>query len=150
MYQGEVVGHLETPWKNWSGFDLVCARTGLLNRAGERHHESFIRAMHNNAVFRAQDVIKAVDMGGVKKALDLGAAVPGPTAWKWRDRARTSRRDGPNTIVISKKLVKEAKVRNIDYLLVYFHSDDIGIWYLPRAHQPDFVFRCQRTSPSRS
>lgn len=128
MYQGDMLRHSDTLWKNWSGLDLV-VRTGLPNRAGERHHESFIRAMHNNAVFRAQDVIKAVDMGGVKKALDLGGG-PGTYSMEMaRQGANVTLFDLPNTIVISKKLVKEAKVRNIDYIGGDFHSDDIGTGY---------------------
>ena len=128
MYQGDMLRHSDTLWKNWSGLDLV-VRTGLPNRVGERHHESFIRAMHNNAVFRAQDVIKAVDMGGVKKALDLGGG-PGTYSMEMaRQGANVTLFDLPNTIVISKKLVKEAKVRNIDYIGGDFHSDDIGTGY---------------------
>ncbi len=128
MYQGDMLRHSDTLWENWSGLDLV-VRTGLPNRAGERHHESFIRAMHNNAVFRAKDVIKAVDMRGVKKAPDLGGG-PGTYSMEMaRQGAKVTLFDLPNTIVISKKLVKEAKVRNIDYIGGDFHSDDIGTGY---------------------
>jgi len=127
-YQGDMLRHSDTLWKSWSGLDEV-VRTGLPNRAAERHHESFIRAMHNNAVFRAKDVINAVDVRGVKRALDLGGG-PGTYSMELaRHGIAVTLFDLPNTIEIAQKLVKEAKVRNMDFIAGDFHEDDIGNGY---------------------
>jgi ubiquinone/menaquinone biosynthesis C-methylase UbiE len=127
-YQGDMLRHSDTLWKSWSGLDEV-VKTGLPNRSGQRHHESFIRAMHNNAVFRAKDVVKAIDVRGVKKALDLGGG-PGTYSTELARRGvAVTLFDLPNTITIARKLVKEAKVRNIDFIGGDFHVDDIGTGY---------------------
>ncbi|HEY6012203.1 MAG TPA: class I SAM-dependent methyltransferase, partial [Nitrospirota bacterium] len=128
LYQGDMLRHSDTLWKNWSGLDLV-VRTGRPNRSGERHHESFIRAMHNNAVFRAKNVISAVDMRGVHKALDLGGG-PGTYSMEMaRQGAAVTLFDLPNTLAISRKIVRKAGVGNIDYIGGDFHTDDIGTGY---------------------
>jgi len=80
--------HADTLWKNWSGLEAV-VRTGMPNRAGTRDHDVFIKAMHNNAMMRARDVIMALDLRGVKKALDLGGG-PGTYASSWRRKASSS------------------------------------------------------------
>ncbi len=127
-YQGDMLRHSDTLWKNWSGLDEV-VKTGLPNRAGKRHHESFIRAMHNNAVFRAKDVIKAVGTRGVKRALDLGGG-PGTYSMELaRQGVSTTLFDLPNTIAITRKLVKEAKVKGIEFIGGDFNSDDLGTSY---------------------
>ncbi len=127
-YQGDMLRHMDTLWKNWSGLDEV-VRTGLPNRSGQRHHESFIMAMHNNAVFRAKDVIRAVDVRGVKRALDLGGG-PGTYSTELARRGiAVTLFDLPNTITIARKLVKKAKVMNIDFIGGDFHVDDIGKGY---------------------
>ena len=51
LYQGDMLRHADSLWKSWSGLDEV-VKTGLPNRSGGRDYDSFIRAMHNNAVFR--------------------------------------------------------------------------------------------------
>ena len=61
LYQGDMLSHADSLWKSWSGLDEV-VRTGLPNRSGGRDYDSFIRAMHNNAVFRAKGVISAIDL----------------------------------------------------------------------------------------
>jgi len=128
LYQGDMLRHADTLWKNWSGLDEV-VRTGLPNRAGSRDHESFIRAMHDNAVFKAADVIKAVDLKGVKKALDLGG---GPGTYS-RELARkgisVTLFDLPDIVKIARTLLREAKADGIVFLEGDFHSDDIGRGY---------------------
>jgi 2-polyprenyl-3-methyl-5-hydroxy-6-metoxy-1,4-benzoquinol methylase len=127
-YQGDMLRHSDTLWKNWSALDEVM-KTGLPNRTRERHHESFIRAMHNNAVFRAKDVIKAVDIRGIKKALDLGGG-PGTYSIEMaRHGIAVTLFDQPNTMGVAKKIVRESKVKNIDYISGDFHSDYIGSGY---------------------
>ncbi len=127
-YQGDMLHHSDTLWKNWSGLDDVI-KTGLPNRAGERHHESFIRAMHNNAVFRAKEVIKAVDVRGIKKALDLGGG-PGTYSIEMaRQGISVTLFDQPDTMGVAKKIMLESKVKNIECIGGDFHSDGIGKGY---------------------
>ena len=127
-YQGDMLRHSDTLWKNWSGLDDVI-KTGLPHRTGERHHESFIRAMHNNAVFRSRDVIKAVDVSGIKKALDLGGG-PGTYSIEMaRQGISVTLFDQPDTMAVAKKIVRESKVKGIEFVGGDFHSDDIGSGY---------------------
>jgi 2-polyprenyl-3-methyl-5-hydroxy-6-metoxy-1,4-benzoquinol methylase len=127
-YQGDMLLHADMLWKNWSGLDDV-VRTGLPNRAGKRDHETFIRAMHNNAVLRAKDVINAVGLRGVKKALDLGGG-PGTYSMEMARRGiKVTLFDMPNTLSVSRTLAKNANARNIDFIGGDFHSDDFGKGY---------------------
>ncbi len=128
FYQGDMLRHSDTLWKSWSGLDEV-VRSGLPNRSGGRDHDAFIRAMHNNAGFRAPDVIKAVDLRGVKKALDLGG---GPGTYSMalaRKGISVTLFDLPNTVEIAREIVGEAKIGNIGFLSGDFHADNIGIDY---------------------
>ncbi len=128
IYQGDMLRHADSLWKSWSGLDEV-VRSGQPNRSGGRDHESFIRAMHNNAVFRTTDVIKAIDVRSVKKALDLGG---GPGTYSMalaRKGVTVTLFDLPNTVDISEKLITESGIRNIDFIRGDFHSDSIGTGY---------------------
>jgi ubiquinone/menaquinone biosynthesis C-methylase UbiE len=128
LYQGDMLRHSDSLWKSWSGLDEV-VRTGLPNRSGRRDHESFIRAMHNNAVFRAAEVVKAVDLKGVNRALDLGGG-PGTYSMELaRKGVAVTLFDLPDTVRIARTLLKEAKVGGVDFLEGDFHSDDIGNGY---------------------
>lgn len=127
-YQGDMLRHSDALWKNWSGLDEV-VKTGLPNRAGSRDHESFIRAMHNNAVLRADDVLGAIDLRNVKKALDLGGG-PGTYSIELARHGMTvTLFDLPDTIAIARKIVRAANVRNIEFIGGDFHSDDVGKGY---------------------
>jgi 2-polyprenyl-3-methyl-5-hydroxy-6-metoxy-1,4-benzoquinol methylase len=128
LYQGDMLRHADSLWRSWSGLDEV-VRSGLPNRSGGRDHESFIRAMHNNAVFRTTDVIKAIDVRSVKKALDLGG---GPGTYSMdlaRKGVSVTLFDLPNTVDIAEKLITKSGLRNIDFIRGDFHSDGIGTGY---------------------
>ena len=128
LYQGDMLRHADSLWKSWSGLDEV-VRSGQPSRSGGRDHESFIRAMHNNAVFRVMDVIKAIDVRGVKKALDLGGG-PGTYSMELaRKGVSVTLFDLPNTVDISENLVTESGIRNIHFIRGDFHSDGIGTGY---------------------
>ena len=127
-YQGDMLRHADSLWKSWSGLDEV-VRSGLPNRSGSRDHESFIKAMHNNAVFLAPDVIKAIDLRGVKKALDLGGG-PGTYSMELARRGiAVTLFDLPNTVEIAEKLIAESGERHIDFIRGDFYSDDFGSGY---------------------
>jgi len=128
FYQGDMLRHLDTLWKNWSGLDVV-VKTGLPNRSGERHHEAFIKAMHNNAIFHAKDVIQSVDITGVHKALDLGGGPGTYSVELARQGIATTLFDLPNTITIARKMTRQSKVKKIDFVSGDFHTDDIGSGY---------------------
>lgn len=127
-YQGDMLRHFDALWKSWSGLDEV-ARTGLPNRAGGRDYEVFIRAMHNNAVFRAKSVVSSIDLRGVKKALDLGGG-PGTYSMELARRGvSVTLFDLPDTLAVSKKIIREEKGWNIDFMSGDYYSDDIGKGY---------------------
>lgn len=127
-YQGDMLRHFDALWKSWSGLDEV-VKTGLPNRVGGRDYEAFIRAMHNNAVFRAKDVISCIDLRRVKKALDLGGG-PGTYSVELARRGvSVTLFDLPETLAVSKKILREEKGRNIDFLSGDYYSDDIGMGY---------------------
>lgn len=127
-YQGDMLRHLDTLWKNWSGLDEV-VRTGMPNRSGGRHHDVFIRAMHNNAVLRAENVLKAIDLRGVKRALDLGGG-PGTYGIALAKRGiEVTLFDLPNTVEIANEMIRQAGVNNVTFRGGDFHFDDIGNGY---------------------
>ncbi len=127
-YQGDMLRHADSLWMSWSGLDEV-VRSGLPNRSGGRDHESFIKAMHNNAVFRVSDVIKAIDLRGVKRALDLGGG-PGTYSMELASRGiAVTLFDLPNTVDIAEKLIAESGTKHVDFIRGDFHSDDIGAGY---------------------
>src|SRR5512147_281654 len=127
-YQGDMLRHLDALWKTWSGLDEV-VRTGKPNRAGGRDFEVFIRAMHNNAVFRAKSVVSSIDLRGVKKALDLGGG-PGTYSMELAMHGiSVTLFDLPDTLAVSKKIIRESKGKNIDLRSGDFHFDDIGTGY---------------------
>jgi ubiquinone/menaquinone biosynthesis C-methylase UbiE len=128
FYQGDMLRHADSLWKSWSGLDEV-VKTGLPNRSGSRDHDAFIKAMHNNAVFRAKDVIKAVGISSVKRALDLGGG-PGTYSMELaRHAISVTLFDLPDTVEIARKLVSDSEIKNIDFLSGDFHSDGIGKGY---------------------
>lgn len=125
LYQGDMLRHADSLWKSWSGLDEV-VKTGLPNRSGGRDYSTFIRAMHNNAVFRAKGVISAIDLKGVRRALDLGG---GPGTYSMELAAKkiaVTLFDLPEAITIAKELVNEHGGDNINFAAGDFHTDDIG------------------------
>jgi len=127
-YQGDMLRHLDTLWQTWSGLDEV-VKTGMPNRSGGRNHDVFIRAMHNNAVLRATNVLKALDLRGVKRALDLGGG-PGTYGIELAKRGiEVTLFDLPNTVEIAHEMIQKAGVKKIAFRGGDFHFDDIGKGY---------------------
>ncbi len=128
LYQGDMLRHADSLWKSWSGLDEV-VRTGLPNRSGGRDYNSFIRAMHNNAIFRAKGVISAIDLKGVRRALDLGGG-PGTYSMELaRNKIEVTVFDLPEAIAIAKEIVGEHGFKNINYAVGDFHTDNFGSGY---------------------
>jgi SAM-dependent methyltransferase len=127
-YQGDMLRHMDTLWKNWSGLDEV-VKSGRPNRSSDRSHGVFIRAMHNNAVLRAANLLKALDLRGVKHALDLGCG-PGTYGIEIAKRGiEVTLFDLPNTVEIAQEMIRKAGVWNVDFRGGDFHFDDIGNGY---------------------
>ncbi len=127
-YQGDMLRHADFLWKNWSDLDKV-VKTGLPNRPAVSDNEPFIKAMHNNAILRVHNVIKNIDLRGVKKALDLGGG-PGTYSTELaRQGIEVTLFDLPDTIRIARKVLGETKSRNITFRTGDFLTDDMGSGY---------------------
>jgi len=127
-YQGDMLRHLDTLWKNWSGLDEV-VRTGMPNRSGGRRHDIFIRAMHNTAVLRAATVLNALDLRGVKSALDLGGG-PGTYSIELaKEGISVTLFDLPNTVALAHERIRKSGVKNVTFRGGDFHFDDLGSGY---------------------
>jgi SAM-dependent methyltransferase len=127
-YQGDMLRHADTLWRNWSGLDAV-VRSGLPNRAGSRDHDAFIKAMHNNAVLRAPRVIASLDLRGVRTALDLGGG-PGTYGIQLAKRGiDVTHFDLPDTLEIAQEMARKNGVKNVTFRSGDFHFDDIGSGY---------------------
>ena len=127
-YQGDMLRHADALWMNWSGLDAV-VRTGMPNRAGTRDHDVFIKAMHNNAMMRANDVIRALDLRGVIKALDLGGG-PGTYGIELAKKGITvTLFDLPGTLEVAKDLIRRSGATGIAFRGGDFLIDDIGSGY---------------------
>jgi ubiquinone/menaquinone biosynthesis C-methylase UbiE len=126
-YQGDIIRHADTLWKNWSELDVI-VKTGQPNKSFH-DHISFIRGMHNIASLKAKKVIKAIDIKGVKKALDLGGG-PGTYSIEFAKRGiSVTLFDTPETIKVAKDIVKKSKQKNINFIEGDFLVDDIGKEY---------------------
>ena len=127
LYQGDIVSHASTMWQNFSCLDNV-VRTGRPARQGF-DHESFIMGMHNLAVLRTEDLIKAIGLRGVKTMLDLGGG-PGTNAIAMAKRGvKAFIFDLPETIAIARKVARREGVKGLCYIAGDFHLDDIGSGY---------------------
>ncbi len=126
-YQGDIIRHADTLWKNWSGLDEVI-KTGKPYHAA-RNQEAFILGMHNIASLKAKDVIKAIGLKGVKKALDLGGG-PGTYSLEMAGKGvNVTLFDFPGTIRIAKRVAAKGKTGRIHFKSGDFMSEDIGKGY---------------------
>lgn len=125
LYQGDMIRHADDLWKSWSNLDDV-VRTGSSRRSKVRDHEVFIRAMHNNSVLRAGQVVSSLDLRSVQQALDLGGG-PGTYSIELAKRGiSVTLFDLPDTLVVARALVRRSKAKNISFRSGDFHFDDLG------------------------
>jgi hypothetical protein len=127
-YQGDILEHYNTLWDNWSGLDTVL-KTGKPSRK-IHDHESFILGMHNIAALKEKDVIKGLDLREVRQLLDLGGG-PGTYSMAFaRKKIDVTLLDFPDTLRISKKLIREAGLeKRIRLLPGDFTKDAWGSGY---------------------
>lgn len=127
LYQGDIIKHASTMWKNFSVLDEV-VRTGCPARR-DFDHESFIMGMHNLALLRTESLIKAVGLKSVKTMLDLGGG-PGTNAIAMaKNGVKATVFDLPETIRIAKKVARRAGVQGIRFIAGDFHVDTIDSKY---------------------
>ena len=128
FYQGDMLRHADALWQSWSGLDEV-VRTGKPNRSGRRQHDVFIRAMHNSAALRVNDVMHALDLRTIKKALDLGGGPGTYSIALAKQGIAVTLFDLPDTLDVSREIIRGSGARNIDLIAGDFHFDDIGSGY---------------------
>jgi hypothetical protein len=105
-YQGDIMDHYNVLWDNWSGLNTVLKTGKPFRKAHD--HESFILGMHNIASLKEKDVIKALDLRGVNRLLDLGGG-PGTYSIAFaKKKIDVTLLDYPATLRISRRLIREA------------------------------------------
>ena len=125
VYQGDMLRHADSLWKSWSNLDTTI-KTGMPSRSENRDHEAFIRAMHNNAVFRAPALVKTLDLRKVKTALDLGGG-PGTYSIELAKQGiAVTLFDVPSTLDVAKSFIQKSKAKTIELKAGDFHADPIG------------------------
>jgi ubiquinone/menaquinone biosynthesis C-methylase UbiE len=108
-YQGDIIRHEDNLWDNWSGLDEVMT-TGLPSRR-RFEHGHFIKGMQNISVFKTKEVMEALDLAGVKTALDLGGG-PGIYAVALAKRGLdVTLFDRPETMRIARQNARQAGVK---------------------------------------
>ncbi len=127
-YQGDIMDHYHTLWENWAGLDKVIKTGKPFNRAHD--HRSFILGMDNVALQKVKEVVAAVDLGGVRSVLDLGGG-PGTYSMAFaRKNIAVTLFDAPETLKISRRLIKEAGLgKKIMVKAGDFTRDDLGVNY---------------------
>ncbi|MEW6003257.1 MAG: methyltransferase, partial [Nitrospirota bacterium] len=126
-YQGDIIRHADTLWKNWSELDEV-VKTGKPSRKAY-NQEAFVLGMHNLASLKVKDVIKKIGLKGVRRALDLGGG-PGTYSMEMAKKGvDVSLIDYPETIEIAKRIIGKDVVEDINFISGDFMTDDIGKGY---------------------
>ncbi len=126
-YQGDIIRHVDTLWQNWSALDEVVMAGRPAGRAFDHH--AFILGMHNLAVLKVKEVLRAMKLKGVKKALDLGSG-PGTYALEMAKKGvAVTLFDTVETIKIAKKFAAQHKVKSIRFVEGDFLADSIGVGY---------------------
>jgi len=126
-YQGDILRHADHLWTNWSNLDEIVKSGRPASKSFDA--DAFIRGMHNIAVMKASEVIKVIDLKGVKKALDLGGG-PGTYSLELARKINSvTLFDLPSTIAIAKDLVGKTGIHNISFIEGDFLEDNIGGGY---------------------
>ncbi len=124
-YQGDLLHHYETLWWRWSDLDRVL-ETGI---PSDREFDlaSFIRAMDNIARFKVEDVLRSIDLNGVKRVLDLGGGPGTYSVALARKGLEVVLFDRPEVIPLAQEKIRaegldgKIQLRGGDFL-----TDDLG------------------------
>ncbi len=128
-YQGDIIRHVGTMWESWSNLDTV-VKTGTPAR-GTRNHEAFILGMHNLSSLKAKNIVREIDLAGIRRALDLGGG-PGTYAIEMaRKGISVTLFDAPDTEKIARKVIAAAGTGrgSVDIVGGDFLNDPIGSGY---------------------
>lgn len=128
-YQGDILKHADNLWQSWSQLDTV-VKTGKPADKVVFDHRSFIMGMHNIAHLIAPEVIGAINMAGVEKALDLGGG-PGTYTMEMRRQgaAGVTHFDLPDTTTIARSMVKQAGLDKISFISGDILHNELGNGY---------------------
>lgn len=126
-YQGDIIRHTDNLWKNWSNLDKVL-KTGKPYHT-VRNREAFVFGMHNIASLKAKDIIKLINLKGVKTALDLGGGSGTYSIGMSKKGVHVTLFDLPETIEIAQKIMRKTTDRYVRTLSGDFMVDDIGKGY---------------------
>jgi len=128
-YQGDILRHADNLWQGWSQLDTVI-KTGKPATKVAFDHQSFIMGMHNIAALIAPQVVKAIDVRGVERALDLGGG-PGSYALEMRRQgaAEVTHFDLPDTTAIARRMVKQEGLDAIVFRSGDILQDELGDSY---------------------
>lgn len=128
-YQGDILRHADNLWQGWSQLDTVI-KTGKPASKAAFDHQSFIMGMHNIAALIAPQVVKAIDVRGVERALDLGGG-PGSYALEMRRQGATevTHFDLPDTTAIARSMVAQSGLDGIVFRSGDALKDDLGADY---------------------
>lgn len=131
--------HSVNQWETWSTLTgAVIAGTSVSERKrGINEREkgwlfSFIEAMHNRAYKQAPDIVKHIELTGVKKVLDIGG---GSGAYSMAfvnagEEITATVFDLPNVIELTQKYVNEAGLwSKIDFVKGDYNNDPFPIGY---------------------
>lgn len=133
-YYGDFILWHASTWQGWSNLTEV-VKTGepLARPRDTKSLESLIMGMHNLSTKRAPELIKAIGMGGVTHALDLGGG-PGTNALEMArqmDKAdKVTLFDYPETLKIARRIARaDGKGVKLNYKGGDFTCDSIGNSY---------------------
>ncbi len=130
-YQGAIARHADNLWNSWSHLDEVLRTGKPAPRDGDRFDlEAFIMGMHNLAILKAGDIIKAIGMKGVHSALDLGGG-PGTYSMEMARAGVESVTifDQPDVIKIAQKNTRRHGIRAVKFMKGNFNKDGFGAGY---------------------
>ena len=133
-YYGDFILWHASTWQGWSNLTEV-VKTGepLARPRDTKSLERLIMGMHNLSIKRAPELIKAIGMGGVTHALDLGGG-PGTNALEMArqmDKAdKVTLFDYPETLKIARRIARaDGKEVKLNYKGGDFTCDSIGNSY---------------------
>ncbi len=135
-YQGDIIRHVDSLWDKWSNLDRIL-KTGAPSQ-NSRHHEAFILGMHNIASLKAKEIVKEIDLQGVKKALDLGGGPGTYTLEMAKKGIAVTLFDTAETVKIARTVINQLQKnsKNIAFVQGDFLTDSIGSGY-------DLIFMSQ-------
>ncbi len=127
FYQGDIIRHADTLWKNWSWLDEIVKKGKPYHQT--HNHTDFILGMHNIASLKAKDIVRKIGLKGIKSVLDIGGGPGTYSVEIAKKNIKVTLFDLPETIRIAKRIIPKNQLKNIQFLSGDFLSDDIGKGY---------------------